>query len=102
MVRGLVLASSLWALVAAEVYFDETFGEGWKDRWVVSDWKKDEGTNGKWGWSHGDFYGDNQEDKGLTTKQDARHYGISAKFDKVKRFPCIAIAYVEIYLEIRQ
>lgn len=73
---------SLLALATAEVYFDEPFSGSWKDRWVSSDWKKDEGTNGKWGWSHGDFYGDAQEDKGLMTKQDARYYAISAKMDK--------------------
>ncbi|CEP03761.1 hypothetical protein PBRA_003368 [Plasmodiophora brassicae] len=75
---------ALWLALAtagaAETFFSEKFADKtWKDRWEVSDWKKQEGTNGKWGWSHGEFYGDAQEDKGLFTTQDARYYGISGK-----------------------
>jgi calreticulin len=68
------------ALSTAKVYFDEDFDDDtWKDRWVVSDWKKSEGTAGDWDISAGKFYGDKDEDKGLRTTQDARFYSISAK-----------------------
>lgn len=76
-------AAVLCCLVSAavcEVYFKEEFGEGWKDRWVESTHKGSE--QGAFGWSAGKFYGDADRDKGLQTTQDARFYGISAKFDK--------------------
>jgi len=60
-------------------YFREEFGDGWEDRWVASQHKSD---LGKFVLSAGKFYGDAEKDKGIQTSQDARFYGISAKFDK--------------------
>ena len=36
---------------------------------------------GKFKLSHGKFFGDAEKDVGIQTSQDARFYGISAKFD---------------------
>jgi calreticulin len=62
------------------VHFKEEFDDGWRSRWVESKAKGAE--QGDWGWSAGKFYNDPEKDKGLKTTQDARFYGISAKFDK--------------------
>ncbi|XP_059172278.1 calreticulin-like [Physella acuta] len=61
------------------VYFKEEFDDKWEDRWVVSKHKSD---LGKFVLSAGKFYGDAEKDKGLKTSEDARFYGLSAKFDK--------------------
>jgi len=66
--------------VNAETYFKETFDDSWKDRWVMSDWKKADGAQGEWEHTAGEFYGDAEADKGIKTSQDARFYGTSAKF----------------------
>merc|ERR1711963_1457 len=77
----LVLAFALLGIALADptVYFKEEFGDGWEDRWVVSKHKSD---LGKFKLSAGKFYGDAEKDKGIQTSQDARFYGLSAKFDK--------------------
>ena len=67
------------ALCEPTIYFKEEFGDGWEDRWVDSTSKG--GEQGKFKHSAGKFYGDAEKDKGLQTSQDARFYGISAKFD---------------------
>jgi len=78
----LLLAFALYCFVilaSAKVHFKEEFDAGWKDRWVVSDWKESEGTRGEWGWTAGKYFNDETADKGLQTSQDARFYAISAK-----------------------
>jgi len=74
--RKLAVASSL-SLAAGKIYFSESFGEGWENRWIASEWKKSEGTQGpfvsatgKWG-----------DDAGIQTSEDAKFYGLSAGFD---------------------
>jgi calreticulin len=68
-------------LVNAEtVYFKEEFDSTWRDRWVESKFKGAE--QGSFGWTAGKFYNDAEKDKGLQTSQDAKFYGISAKFPK--------------------
>jgi calreticulin len=81
MMRILALAVMAVACVTATVYFKETFESDWADRWVVSDWKQDDGTAGKFVRTAGDFYGDAEQDKGIQTSQDARFYAISAALD---------------------
>jgi len=66
---------------SAEVYFSEKFDNGWESRWVKSQNKEKEGTQGKWGLSAGKFFND-ESDKGLQTTEDARFYQISAQFPK--------------------
>ena len=56
------------------------FAEGWESRWVESTHKGAE--QGKFIWSSGKFFGDAEKDKGIQTSQDARFYGLSAKFDQ--------------------
>jgi len=78
----LLLGLALVAVANATVYFKETFDDGWKSRWVVSSWKKSDGTAGEWKHTAGDWYGDADEDKGIQTTPDARFYAISSKFPK--------------------
>ncbi|KAF2076542.1 hypothetical protein CYY_002156 [Polysphondylium violaceum] len=75
----LLLVLLLVGLASATIHFQETFEDGWKDKWVVSKWKQDEGTAGKFAHTAGKWYGD-AENKGIQTSQDARFYAISAKF----------------------
>jgi len=75
----LALAIVALASVASAAYFKETFDKDWSSRWVVSDWKKSEGTAGVWKHSAGPHYGDAEEDKGIMTSEDARFYSISSK-----------------------
>jgi calreticulin len=63
----------------ATVHFKETFDDSWKDRWVLSNWKKSSGEAGEFAHSAGEWAAD-LNDKGLQTSQDARFYDISAKF----------------------
>jgi len=72
---GVMLAS----IVFAEVILEERFDDGWENRWVHSDWKKDEGTAGEWVHTAGKWHGD-PEDKGIQTSPDYRFFAISAKF----------------------
>ncbi|KAL3252869.1 hypothetical protein MRX96_054776 [Rhipicephalus microplus] len=80
--RLLCILLPLVGLISADptVYFKEEFNDGdaWKDRWVEST----KGDNlGKFVLSAGKFYGDAEKSKGLQTSEDARFYGISAKFE---------------------
>merc|ERR1719411_2467532 len=80
MLRKLACLGSL-TLASGKVYFSETFGSGWENRWTVSKWKESEGTQGKWVTSAGKWFKDEQEDTGLQTGEDSRFFGVSASFD---------------------
>jgi calreticulin len=80
--RAFLFLFALFALTAAEIYFKETFDKDWESRWVQSKSKEAEGTQGKWGWSAGQFFSNEEEDKGLQTTQDARFYQITAEMPK--------------------
>jgi calreticulin len=57
----------------------DTCAAGWEDNWVAS---KNKGpSSGDFKWSAGKYYNDAEEDKGIQTSQDARFYGLSAKFN---------------------
>lgn len=64
-----------------KVIFEDRFedGESYKQRWVESTFKGAD--QGLFRLSHGKFYGDEEKDIGLQTSQDAKFYGISAKFE---------------------
>ncbi|KAL4312236.1 hypothetical protein GQ457_01G034860 [Hibiscus cannabinus] len=62
----------------SEIFFEERFEDGWKSRWVLSDWKRSEGKAGTFKHTAGKWSGD-PDDKGLQTYNDAKHYSISAK-----------------------
>lgn len=80
----LVATVALAASVHAEktVYIEEKFddGEAYTSRWTESTKKGAE--QGVFKLTAGKFYGDAEKDKGIQTSQDARFYGISAKFPK--------------------
>ncbi|KAG5625985.1 hypothetical protein H5410_011203 [Solanum commersonii] len=71
--------SLLVVAAAAEVFFEESFNDGWESRWVKSEWKKDENTAGEWNHTSGKWNGD-ANDKGIQTSEDYRFYAISAEF----------------------
>jgi len=59
------------AVASATVFFKETFDDkSWQDRWVSSNWKKDQ---------KGLF---EESDGGIITPTDARYYGLTASFDE--------------------
>ncbi|CAI9764233.1 unnamed protein product [Fraxinus pennsylvanica] len=61
---SLVIAISLlFAISSAEVFFEERFDDGWENRWVKSEWKKDENMAGEWNYTSGKWNGD-PNDKG--------------------------------------
>ncbi|XP_041474977.1 calreticulin-like [Lytechinus variegatus] len=71
----------LAAYTNADTYFAEQFDdEAWESRWVESTNKGNDA--GKFKWTAGKFYGDAEKDKGIQTSQDAKFYGLSAKFEK--------------------
>jgi len=73
---GLGLASA----GSGSVHLREDFSEGWRERWVDSEWKKEEGTAGKWETSAGKNFGDETRDTGLKTGEDSKFFGISTEF----------------------
>ncbi|CAD5196256.1 unnamed protein product [Musa acuminata subsp. malaccensis] len=60
----LAMAVAVVSVAAAEVYFEERFGDGWENQWVISDWKKDENMAGDWNHTSGKWTG-YPEDKGI-------------------------------------
>merc|ERR1712073_247539 len=56
-------------------------GDGWENRWTVSEWKKGEGTDGKWKAAAGKWFIDEKENAGIQTAEDSKFFGISAGFD---------------------
>jgi calreticulin len=79
---ALVLASFIAATFATVYYEDDFSKDGWDSRWVVSDWKKADGTAGTWDLSAGTYFSDEKAERGLHTTQDARFYAISSKIAK--------------------
>ena len=73
----------LFAIVTGTVYFREDFDSPqWDANWVQSEYSGKE--FGKFDWTAGKWYGDEDKDKGIKTSQDARFYGISRKFEDSK------------------
>ncbi|KAK1277886.1 Calreticulin-1 [Acorus gramineus] len=75
----LFVGLALLSLASAEVFFEERFEDGWENRWVKSDWKKEENMSGEWNHTSGNWSGD-PNDKGIQTTEDFRFYAISAEF----------------------
>ncbi|XP_003486363.1 calreticulin [Bombus vosnesenskii] len=66
-------------IVTAEVYFEEKFlDDSWEKNWVYSEHPGKE--FGKFVLSHGKFWNNPENDKGIQTSQDARFYALSTKF----------------------
>ncbi|CAA0827278.1 Calreticulin-1 [Striga hermonthica] len=74
-----VVLSLLLVVSSAKVFFEERFDDGWENRWVKSDWKKDENLAGEWNYTSGKWNGD-ANDKGIQTSEDYRFYAISAEY----------------------
>merc|ERR1711998_36016 len=72
---GFIAAICIGAAVG-EIYFEESFGDGWESRWVTSEHKDDFGALKT---SAGKNYAD-ESDMGLQTSQDAKFYATSATF----------------------
>jgi len=77
---ALACAGSL-GLASGKIFFSETFGPGWEDRWTTSKWKDSEGTSGKWVANAGKWHLDEAEDTGIQTGEDSKFFGIAAGFD---------------------
>jgi len=80
MKRSLACIGSV-GVASGKIYFSETFGKGWEDRWTASKWKESEGTAGKWVSATGKWFNDADEDAGLQTGEDSKFFGTSAGFD---------------------
>jgi len=80
MKRTLACVGSL-GLASGKIFFSESFGAGWEDRWTLSKWKESEGTSGKWVATAGKWFADEAEDTGIQTGEDSKFFGISAQFD---------------------
>lgn len=78
MQKVVIAFALLFAVASAEVYFLDKFTD--LSKWVSSKSKESEGTQGTFDLSHGKYYRDASEDKGLHTTQDARFYQTSAEF----------------------
>ncbi|KAH0863546.1 hypothetical protein HID58_080757 [Brassica napus] len=72
---------TLTPLAFSEIFFEEHFEGGWKSRWVLSDWKRNEGKAGTFKHTAGKWPGD-PDNKGIQTYNDAKHYAISAKIQE--------------------
>merc|ERR1711916_225785 len=71
------------AVASATVYFEETFDDAsWEDRWVVATEFKPESEMGAFKLSSGKFSGDEADQQGMQTSEDARFYSISSKFEE--------------------
>jgi len=79
---AIALAALLAAAYAATYLDDNLAKDGWEKRWVVSNWKKSDGTAGVWDVDAGTYATDRVAERGLHTSQDARFYAISSKLDK--------------------
>jgi len=69
------------SVASGKIFFSESFGTGWEDRWTLSKWKESEGTAGKWVATAGKWFTDEAEDTGIQTSEDSKFFGISAQFD---------------------
>merc|ERR1712203_558776 len=78
--RTLACVGSL-GLASGKIFFSETFGAGWEDRWTLSKWKASEGTSGKWVAAAGKWHVDEADNTGIQTGEDSKFFGISAGFD---------------------
>jgi len=80
---NIALFFALVVICASHVYLRDDFSDSnWESRWVVSDWKRDKGEAGDWGFTAGKYFTDESKERGLKTLQDARFYDISTKHEE--------------------
>lgn len=78
----LFISLALVSAVCGKIVLDERFdSEDWEKNWVQSTHKGAEA--GKFVWTAGKFYGDENKDKGIQTSTDARFYALSREFTPV-------------------
>eukprot|EP00591_Stephanopyxis_turris_P004987 CAMPEP_0195515162 /NCGR_PEP_ID=MMETSP0794_2-20130614/6323_1 /TAXON_ID=515487 /ORGANISM="Stephanopyxis turris, Strain CCMP 815" /LENGTH=405 /DNA_ID=CAMNT_0040643545 /DNA_START=84 /DNA_END=1301 /DNA_ORIENTATION=+ len=76
---SLVALAFIASVANAEVFFKEQFNdEGWKDRWTVPSSWKSKSDMGEWVQTAGKWHGDDANDMGVQTSEDAKFYGMSA------------------------
>jgi calreticulin len=92
--RTLIALTLLAALCSAKVFFAETFDSTWEQRWTYSSVKGAEA--GKFKWSAGKYFGNEEEAKGLQTSEDARFYIASAQFDEFTNRDSMLIFQFEV------
>nr|QKQ30339.1 calreticulin [Pachycrepoideus vindemmiae] len=72
----------LYTAVNAEIFFEEKFSDDlWEKNWIYSEHPGQE--FGKFVLSHGQFWNDPDNDKGIQTSQDAKFYAVSRKFTPI-------------------
>jgi calreticulin len=74
----ILLIISIFEISLSTIYFQEEFDFGWRQRWVLSDWKKDQQGDVALGAS--DWYADHDRDVGLQTLTNLKFISLSAKF----------------------
>lgn len=89
---------SLSNFASSEIFFEERFEDGWKSRWVLSDWKRSEGKAGTFKHTSGKWSAD-PDDKGIQTYNDAKHYAISAKIPEFSNKNRILVVQYSIKIE---
>ncbi|GMY32575.1 calreticulin-3-like isoform X1 [Fagus crenata] len=88
----------LFHSASSEIIFEERFQDGWKSRWVLSDWKRSEGKAGTFKHTAGKWSAD-PDDKGIQTYNDAKHYAISAKIQEFSNKNRTLVVQYSIKLE---
>lgn len=80
--KAVALVSALLGACDSKVFFSETFGDGWENRWVLSKGRDSETQKmGKWITATGKYFADEVEDRGLQTAETMKFYGISSAFE---------------------
>jgi calreticulin len=78
-IHSIVSTRTLHAIIII-IHTSLSIADSYSPKWVQSKARSD---YGEWKITAGEWFGDAKEDKGLQTSQDARHYSLSAKFDKL-------------------
>lgn len=55
---------------------------GWDKRWQKSSWKESDGSAGKFTWTAGKWYGDEEADKGIQTGPDSKYFALYSELKK--------------------
>lgn len=77
MVRSVIVALALSSPVLGTVFFEDRFSDG-MSKWKESKWKEE---MGHFQLTSGDWFGNEDEAKGIATTDDMKHHAISAKMD---------------------
>lgn len=67
MMLKLLVLFLFFQISVSEIFFEERFDDGWRSRWVISDWKRSEGKAGYFKHTAGKWHGD-PDDKGTKSQ----------------------------------